>query len=61
MVRRLAQRALARNGGNAVTLADIEAVFGDPGILSSRVNRRIVGLTGGGRERDPDQDDCCEA
>jgi len=61
MVRRLAQRALVRNGGNAVTSHDVEAVFGDPGILSSRVNRRIVGLTERGRQPDPEKDDCCEA
>lgn len=61
MVRRLAQRALVRNGGNAVTSHDVETVFGDPGILSSRVNRRIVGLTERGRQPDPEKDDCCEA
>ena len=63
MVRRLAQRALSRDGGNRVTLDDVRATFGDLAILSSRVNRRIVGL-GDQRTRRPidgDADSCCEA
>lgn len=58
MVRRLAQRALSHGGGNAVSSNDVAAVFEDPGILSSRVNRRIIGLSGQ-LHRGSEDDDCC--
>jgi hypothetical protein len=62
MVRRLAQRALSRDGGNTVSLEDVRAVFSDPGVLSSRVNRRIVGLSDQNTNKKPneDLDNCCE-
>ena len=60
MVRRLAQRALSHDRGNLVSLEDVRAVFGDPGILSSRVNRRIVGLSDQMTQKQRgDDDECC--
>jgi cell division protease FtsH len=44
MVRRLAQRSLARNGDGEVLRADVAAVFGDAVSNPSRISRRIVGM-----------------
>ncbi|WP_404926321.1 AAA family ATPase [Mesorhizobium sp. ORM16] len=44
MVRRLAQRSLARDGGDVISREDVEMVFGDTETLSSRLKRRLVGL-----------------
>ncbi|NGO53356.1 AAA family ATPase [Allomesorhizobium camelthorni] len=63
MVRRLAQRSLARDGAHFVSCDDVELVFGDPGVLSSRLNRRIVGLTDKtSRKQNAEEDecDCCD-
>ncbi|MER8598320.1 AAA family ATPase [Mesorhizobium sp. M1339] len=63
MVRRLAQRSLARDGSHFVSRADVEVVFGDSGVLSSRLNRRIVGLTDKMPRRlnaEEDECDCCD-
>ncbi|HEV2897410.1 MAG TPA: ATP-binding protein [Pseudaminobacter sp.] len=62
MVRRLAQRSLARDGAD-VSRDDVEVVFGDSGVLSSRLNRRIVGLTDKTSRRQnavEDECDCCD-
>jgi cell division protease FtsH len=47
MVRRLAQRSFARNGGNEVFGEDVAAVFGEAVSNPSRISRRIVGMTEG--------------
>ncbi|WP_394889923.1 ATP-binding protein [Mesorhizobium sp. AaZ16] len=63
MVRRLAQRSLARDGSHFVSRDDVEVVFGDSGVLSSRLNRRIVGLTDKTSRRlnaEEDESDCCD-
>lgn len=63
MVRRLAQRGLARDGSHFVSRHDVEVVFGDSGVLSSRLNRRIVGLTDKTPRRlnaEEDESDCCD-
>ncbi|WP_246804887.1 AAA family ATPase [Mesorhizobium mediterraneum] len=63
MVRRLAQRSLARDGGDFVSREDVEVVFGDCAILSSRLNRRIVGLsekTSRRQNAEEDECDCCD-
>ncbi|WP_210325058.1 AAA family ATPase [Mesorhizobium silamurunense] len=63
MVRRLAQRSLARDGGNFVSFEDVEVVFGDCAVLSSRLNRRIVGLnekTSRRRNAEEDECNCCD-
>ncbi|GLS37889.1 cell division protein FtsH [Mesorhizobium tianshanense] len=63
MVRRLAQRSLARDGGDVVSREDVEMVFGDTRALSSRLNRRLVGLSEkASRRQNPEEDecDCCD-
>ncbi|MFK0692646.1 AAA family ATPase [Mesorhizobium sp. IMUNJ 23033] len=63
MVRRLAQRSLARDGGDFVSREDVEVVFGDCAIVSSRLNRRIVGLnekTSKRQNAEEDECDCCD-
>lgn len=62
MVRRLAQRSLARDGSDVVSREDVEMVFGDTQTLSSRLNRRLVGLsekTLRRRGAEEDESGCC--
>ncbi|WP_258120276.1 hypothetical protein [Mesorhizobium onobrychidis] len=62
MVRRLAQRSLARDGSDVVSREDVETVFGDTRTLSSRLNRRLVGLGEKTLRRqgaEEDESDCC--
>ncbi len=58
MVRRLAQKALARDGSNRVSRDDVIAIFGDAISNPSRISRRIVGL-GSDRGKAPSGDMCC--
>lgn len=58
MVRRLAQRALARDGSAQVRRDDVAAVFGDATSRPSRLNRRIVGIVEQPRKAPP-ADECC--
>jgi hypothetical protein len=45
MVRRLAQNAIARDGGSEVLRRDVASVFGDAVSNPNRISRRIVGMT----------------
>jgi hypothetical protein len=56
MVRRLAQRTLARNQGGKVRRDDVAEVFGDAVGNSSRLGRRLVGLADG---KARSKDECC--
>jgi cell division protease FtsH len=59
IVRRLAQRALAR-GGERVSVDDVAAVLGDSDLPSNPLNRRIVGISASrGRSRRADETDSC--
>lgn len=65
MVRRLAQRSLARDGGHFVSREDVEVVVGDSAVLADRLGRRIVGLsvkTSRRRRQSAEEDDsnCCD-
>ncbi|WP_258599867.1 AAA family ATPase [Mesorhizobium sp. AR10] len=62
MVRRLAQRSLARDGSDVVSREDVEMVFGDTRTLSSRLNSRLLGLsekTSRGQRAEEDESGCC--
>ena len=57
MVRRLAQKALTRDGSPRVLYGDIVSVFGDATSSPRRISRRIVGMTE--PRKGSSGDDCC--